>query len=183
MVSALLQMQARAKPAARDDLLKAADRVQSIAEAQDAIYARGLGDTVAIGAYLATLCQRLSAALLDPDRIRLRTQAPPTTVRAELAVCLGMIVNELVTNAARHAFPHPARGEIRVSVTVAEDRLSLTVEDTGIGLPDDFEARAGVGMKLVRTMTRQSRGSLEVGQGPGARFEIRVPNPAVRAPA
>ena len=88
-------------------------------------------------------------------------------------MAVGLIVNELVTNAAKHAFADGRRGQIRVAFGRQSDGYRLTVEDDGRGLPADFAtARQGLGRGLVEAFTRQAGGSLTVGKGPGAKFEV-----------
>jgi two-component sensor histidine kinase len=91
------------------------------------------------------------------------------------AVALGLIVNELVTNAAKHAYPPPAGGAIHVSLSHGPEELVLNVRDEGRGLPDSLEGR-GIGMRLVRSLVQQCHGRLEVAGGPGASFTVHVRN-------
>jgi two-component sensor histidine kinase len=92
------------------------------------------------------------------------------------AIPYGLIINELVSNAIKHAFPDGRRGEIAISLR-ADDRggLTLTVADNGVGLPPglDFRNTETLGLQLVNLLTKQLKGELSVLDDGGAAFIIR----------
>ena len=183
-VSAMLAMQARIAeiPELRDHLQKAVDRIETIGDVHASLYqARGShgadGDKVDFAAYLERLCQRLGATIVDSERIRLVVAADPAVTSLDEAVAVGLIFNELVTNAAKYAYPPPGSGVIRVELRDTAAGLLLSVRDEGIGLPET-PGRGGIGMRLVRSLVQQCQGELEVGGGPGACFTIRLPRHA-----
>jgi PAS domain S-box-containing protein len=177
MVSSILTMQARAvEPGYREHLLKAVDRVHSISEVHGALYRGHSAKDVDFARYLESLCRGLSDSLLADDRIRIEVEAEAMTLSLDQAVLLGMIVNELVTNAVKHAYPGAAGGVISVRFTRAGKGALLAIGDSGCGLPGDFETgSSGLGMKLVRSMVKQAGATLTVRRHPGATFEIRIP--------
>src|SRR6202035_555176 len=93
--------------AVRDQLMKAVDRVQGIADIHGSLYKSGRTQDVDFGAYAKDLCERLATTLLDSERVRLLVDAQPADLNLDTAISLGMIINELVTNAAKHAFRAP----------------------------------------------------------------------------
>jgi len=94
-------------------------------------------------------------------------------VSIDHAAPLGMIVNELVTNAIKYAYPD-GRGTIRVDLEALDAEALLSIADEGAGLPDDWEARTqSLGMRVVNALVRQVGGTLKVETGAGTRFEIR----------
>jgi two-component sensor histidine kinase len=175
MVSGLLQLQAReSKGQVRDQLLKASARVQSIAEVHDAL-SRGAGAaTVDFGTYLQDLCVSLSRSLAIEEQIALRVEAEPQDLAVDMAISLGMVVNELVTNAAKYAYPNGEAGAIRVKFGRDGDRLLLSVRDDGPGMPET-PGPGGLGMRLVRSLLDQLGGELRVHSSRGAAFEISLP--------
>jgi two-component sensor histidine kinase/PAS domain-containing protein len=178
IVSSILHMQARGgDEALRAELMKAVARVQSIASVHESLYAGHSAQGVDFGPYLQNLCMRLAGSLLPDDRVRIVVDAEVAEMAMERAVSLGMIVNELVTNAVKYAYPAPAGGEIKVGFRVAEAGAVLTVRDWGVGLPGEFDGRGGgLGARLTRSMVRQLDATLTVGSGaPGAVFEIALP--------
>jgi two-component sensor histidine kinase len=174
MVSSLLSLQARTAPAeVGAQLQKAVGRIQTISDVHTSLYRSSRKDDVELAAYLGDLCRRLQGSLLVDDRVRLSLTAEPAILPVDQAVALGVIVNELVTNAAKHAYPPPAAGEVVVRLERVGRDLALTVADRGVGLP--VEPGAGLGMRLVRSMVQQLGGALEVERGAGALFRVRLP--------
>jgi two-component sensor histidine kinase len=175
-VAALLSTQLRraTDEPAREALREALNRVTSISQAHHNLYA--LGDHtqgVEMGVYLGELCSNLAEALLLGEKVRLRCIVEPGALDRDRAVAIGLIVNELVTNAAKHAFADGAAGQIRVAFGREANGYRLVVEDDGQGLPIDYATRRqGLGRGLIEAFTRQAGGSLTVGAGPGARFEV-----------
>jgi PAS domain S-box-containing protein len=184
IVSAALGMQARgAEPRVRGELMKAIGRVQSISEVHDALYKGHRTEDVDFGPYLEGLCQRLSDSLLADDRVRIVVEAQSAPIPVDHAVPLGVIVNELVTNAVKYAYTAPEAGFITVRFSRTRDGVLLSVSDAGRGLPDDIERKSkGLGMKLLGPLVAQVGGALTIGGPPGATFEIAIPNVA-RGPA
>jgi two-component sensor histidine kinase/PAS domain-containing protein len=174
-VSAMLSMQARAADDARlrDQLNKAVDRIETIADVHASLYRVSSTDQVDFAAYLNRLCDRLAASLLDDDRVRIKVVADPAMAPLEEAVSLGLIVNELVTNAAKYAYPPPVEGVIQVTLRHAAGELVLKVSDEGRGLPAP-DASSGIGMRLVRSLVQQCGGELQIDRERGASFTIRL---------
>jgi PAS domain S-box-containing protein len=99
----------------------------------------------------------------------------------EQAMPLGLLVNELVSNSLKHAFPPGARAEGReISIAARRhppDTLTLTVGDNGVGLPDevDIEHSSSMGLQLVRSFVVQLQGQLAVRRKPGTAFTVTIP--------
>ncbi|MBV5325719.1 MAG: histidine kinase, partial [Rhodospirillaceae bacterium] len=88
------------------------------------------------------------------------------------------IVNELISNALKHAFPDARRGKLQVDLRrESDDFLLLSVSDDGIGLPSglDIKTAPTLGLQLVTLLTDQLRGTLSIGYGNSTRFAIRFP--------
>ncbi len=97
----------------------------------------------------------------------------PTEVATAEAIPCGLILNELMTNSLKHAFPDQRAGEVRVSLGPRQDgQVSLCVSDNGVGLPEDLAIRQrhSLGLQLVSDLTKQLQGTLEI--GPRAAFNI-----------
>jgi two-component sensor histidine kinase len=181
MVSSILHMQARgAEPELRNQLLKAAGRVTSISDVHASLYQRGRKDTVEFGQYLRDLCAGLVKSLVDESgRVSLVVKADTAELNVDKAVALGMAVNELVTNAIKHAYPPPQQGEVNVRFSREGDGYLLTIRDSGRGLQEgEANASSGLGMKLVPSLIQQAGGALSIVKHSGTTFEIRLPEPA-----
>jgi len=176
LISSMLGLQARASgPDVQAQLQKAVDRIQAIADVHARLYRSSRKDDVDFAAYLADLCRRLAESLLEDDRVRITVQAEPVVMPLDRAVALGVVVNELVTNAAKHAYPAPASGEISVRLERTASGLVLSISDTGQGLPQDISG-PGLGMRLVRSLVQQIGGALDIERSQGAAFHVRLPD-------
>ena len=92
-----------------------------------------------------------------------------------LAIPCGLIINELITNSLKHAFPHGKSGKISVKMAQGPKRkYCLIVKDTGVGFPEelDFEKTETLGMQLVVDLARQLNGHIELNKEKGTRFTI-----------
>jgi two-component sensor histidine kinase len=176
MVSGLLQLQARAAPGrVRDELLKAASRVQSIAEVHDSLSRGAAVDRVNFGTYLQDLCASLRRSLALEERTVLEVVAEPEDLPSDTAISLGMVVNELVTNAVKYACPRGEPGRIAVGFSRGPDGFLLTVRDHGEGLPPEVVDAGGLGMHLVRSLLEQLGAEISVENRGGATFSINIP--------
>lgn len=154
-------------------LSRAAARLQAVASVYHnlAVSSVGLGQ-IRLHEYLADICQRLREGLLTPA-IQLDLRADPAVVSQELAVRAGLIVNELVTNAAKHAFPDGV-GRIEVVLAVQGDRLLLAVGDNGCGL-SAMPRGDGLGTRLVHMLAQQMAAEPVVNSNGGTCHEFRIP--------
>ena len=178
VISALLTMHARvAEPAVEAELSKAVARLRSIAGVHEALHpGRGAGE-VDFAAYLVKLCRDLRDSLIDDGGLELVVEAAPARMDLERAVPLGIVVNELVTNAIKHAYAPGEGGRIDVRFARKAAGAVLTIADRGRGLPPDFASRpTGLGLRILQPMIRQVGGSLAIRAEPGAAFEITLPD-------
>ena len=180
LVTSLLSLQAAQspEPVLRASLLEARGRVAVVASMHQRLYSTSAHDRVDLVGYLRELAQENVAAHAS-DRIALDFDAGDEFVLPlSQAVPLALVVSELLTNAFKYAFPGDARGRVRVAVRRSAGDLTLVVEDDGAGLPPGFSllAAKGLGMKIVRSLTRQVGATVTIGDaGPGARFEVTMP--------
>jgi two-component sensor histidine kinase len=144
-----------------------------------ALYRGANRDMVDFGVYLQDLCAAVTDAFIHDDRIGVTVEVEAVAMPVDTAIPLGMIVNELVTNAVKYAYPPPEKGSIEVRLRRDEDRLLLSVRDSGRGLPEKTEERlgGGLGMKLIRSLVAQVQGELVDLGPPGTAFEIRLAAP------
>ena len=97
-----------------------------------------------------------------------------------MAIPCGLIINELVSNAIKYAFPNRRQGEIWISFTVEnDDRYTLIVKDNGVGVPAnlDIHNTASLGLQIVCALTEQLEGSFELNPKGGTAFKITFPKP------
>ncbi|OWV82216.1 histidine kinase [Rhizobium sp. R634] len=178
LVAAVLAMQARsAKQEEVGQALRDAEaRVGTIAEVHDQLWRQPHTETVDLADFLSSLCQRLQQS---SSRHTLTVEADPCMVDADRAIQIALLVNELVTNAFKHAYPDIC-GAVTVSARNLGDAIRLEVADGGRGLPAEVLAfendGKSLGMKIVRGLVQQLKAELQVEDRlPGAGFVIRLP--------
>lgn len=166
-------MQSRASPHAevRDALDAANARVLVVARAQDRLRGDGDGGRVDLAEYLTTLCHGLGDLLRDVRPIAVRVACDPIEVASAVAIPIGLIVNELVTNSLKYAYPGERGGIVSVTVTRTGNNIGVTVADDGVGCPDGVDP--GLGSKLVRLLAKQLGGSVRH-EATGTGFCTRV---------
>lgn len=166
IVASMLDIQRRrvSDPATSEALGAALMRVDSIARAHRHLYRDGQGSEVNVSDYLKDLCNALSDALLLRGGVTLACDADATRIPRDHAVSIGLVVNELVTNAAKHAFPGRETGAINVSWKhKTEGGWRLTVADDGVGLLPELRPRrkdGGLGQRLIEAFAKQAGGTL-----------------------
>lgn len=176
MAVSLLNMQGRshASPEVRAALLKAVDRLNILAEGQRHLQLQSTG-TVEMQAYLGQVCGNLSRSVGAAHAVDFTFKIEPMSLAADRALVIGLVTNELVTNALKYAFSRDRKG----TVTVAFSRnsagdLELIVDDDGLGCPDD--AVDGFGSKLIRGLVAQHGGQSVRHKGnPGCRVHVLIP--------
>lgn len=177
MVTAMLTMQARttARPEVRDELLQAVDRVQSISDVHAILYKTGSAETVQFDAYLSEIVRRLGAPAADRG-VEIVLEAEPLEVASEDAVQMGIVVNELITNAVKHAYPPPQAGRIVVSLAAQDEEIRLSVRDFGAGPPAEAPSASGLGMRLVRQLVHKRGGQVEIDTENGMAVRVSIPD-------
>ncbi|MFQ5780578.1 MAG: sensor histidine kinase, partial [Nitrospiria bacterium] len=100
----------------------------------------------------------------------------------DTAIPCGLIINELVSNALKHAFPAGREGEIRIELHSDDSQMHLTVSDNGIGFPKDLDLRnpKSLGLQLVNRLTDQLKGTLKSERNGGSAWKMTFPRPQKR---
>lgn len=179
LVTAMIRLQAGAlsDPAARQALEDTERRIDAIAQVHRRLYATDDVEGVDMKGYLEALVEELGEAWSSEEPKRaLRLEADSIRLPAERAVSMGVIVNELVSNAFKYAYAPTSPGEVRVSLTRDSDNAYLlAVEDDGVGMGPTTRAQgSGLGSRLIRAMAQSLRSSIEYqSPGRGVRAELR----------
>ncbi|UOR07772.1 sensor histidine kinase (plasmid) [Hymenobacter aerilatus] len=167
LVSGLLGWQASTLP--EPTLVAALDasrvRIQSMALVHEFLYQADNLAEVRMDQYLRELLDSLKTALTTPEQtIQLSTDLAPVIMSPKEASTLGLVVNEIVNNAYKHAFQGLAQGHLHVSFASRPTGFQLVIADDGAGMPaGDAPAKAhSLGMQLVRTLTKQLKAKLSV---------------------
>jgi two-component sensor histidine kinase len=181
VISSLLSLQARSVSGpARAVLDESQGRVKAMALIHQLLYERNDFSAVALAPYLRRLCALLRDSQ-GPGRVRLELEieAEANDLRLDLdrAVPCGLLVNELVSNALKHAFPGTLQGRVKIGLKQLDaQRCLLSVADDGVGLPPDV--RPGqtqtLGFQLVLLLVNQLGAELQLTQAGGTHFDITL---------
>src|SRR5476651_1393867 len=155
-------------------------RIGAIAQLYDLISQSSRGPTIAVDAYLREIAKTMSASLLgNTTGIKIEVRAEALDMDPDLAVPFGLLVNELATNAIKHAFPD-GTGQIVLSVERAGDQIELAVADDGIGISekDAVETAEKRGTDYVAIFVRQLGATVvpSVAKETGTTVRIRLPH-------
>jgi two-component sensor histidine kinase len=178
LVSSMLHLQAGAAcdPKLSERLMEAARRVSAVGRLYDRLSHEADIEKIDLGTYLQDVCKDLAGAG-SPCSIHI--EAPKDIHFApERAIHLALIVNELVTNAAKHAKSDNPVGDVWLVVRRERDAVSVSVRDAGTGLPADFnlEGSKGLGMRIVTALAKQLGATLTPRlRSPGSEFTLLVP--------
>lgn len=176
IISSLLHLEARRHPEAIEALTVSRGRVRSMALIHEKLYQSPSLARVDMADYAKSLTNYILELYNKPGRrVRVRVAAEGVSLDAEKAIPCGLIINELVSNALKYAFPEGRAGEIGVSLRQKNgDGIALVIRDDGIGLPDhlDFRNSASLGLSLVCNLTQQLNGTIELGSKAGTTFTI-----------
>jgi two-component sensor histidine kinase len=186
VISSLINMQARTLEggAGRDALDECQGRIQAIALIHEKLYQSPDYANIPFSEYARALAESVFCAIgACSQNVRLDLALEECTIAVDKAIPCGLILNELMSNACRHAFCDGRSGRIRVELAKADDQLlRLTVRDNGLGFPDGFEvSRDGsLGLQLVRMLVRQIDGTLTLEAGSGTCLRLEVPTESRR---
>jgi two-component sensor histidine kinase len=160
----------------RNELREAGTRIAAVARAHHKLYISGQIETLDLGVYLTDVCKDITASISTCE-INVSAEQG-IVIPTDRAITIVLLVNELVTNAIKHAYP---QARCRVWVTLsrkAEGGILVSVRDEGVGLPANFDVKTGrrMGLRLVKAFTEQLRGELQVvRREPGTEFAVNVP--------
>ncbi|MEL7148497.1 MAG: sensor histidine kinase, partial [Bacteroidota bacterium] len=176
LVSSLLGLQGMTtKDAEIKEAINAGkSRVMSMALIHQDLYNKEQLTSVNVQEYLEKLCRELiSTYQLSTDQVQLTTAIQPLDLDVETLIPLGLIINELLTNALKYAFPDEKKGEIHIKLYEQEDHLHLEVNDNGIGF-DAAQAKASsFGLRLIRSLLRQLDGEMQSTNQAGSQFSFQ----------
>jgi two-component sensor histidine kinase len=158
------------------------NRIKSLSTVHEMLYESDDLGSIELGAYARRLVELVSCSA--PDAVRVSVDADEAPCSLDTAVPFGLLLNELVTNAFKHAFRDRADGTLRVTLRMESGRATLEVEDDGPGLPAGFAVSesSSLGLRLAGVLAEQLGGSLAWGSGSGAHFTVRFRIDAFRNP-
>jgi two-component sensor histidine kinase len=182
IISSLLSMQARsaAGQPLREVLQESQNRVKSMALVHERLYRSQDLSHSDLAGYVRDLVSYLFRSYVSgAPVITYRVDVEDIWLAVDTAVPCGLIINELVSNALKHAFPADRTGEVAIALAVREGGLALTIADNGVGFPADLDFRRteSLGLQLVNTLVEQLDGTVELNRTGGTRFRVTLEMP------
>ncbi|MEB3161531.1 MAG: histidine kinase dimerization/phosphoacceptor domain -containing protein [Synechocystis sp.] len=181
VVSSLLDWRSEsiADPALQSIFIESQRRIDTIALIHEKLYGTQDLAQIDFGDYLETLAVQIFESFsineANPDRITLEFDLTPIYLNIETAMPCGLIVNELLLNTFKHAFPHQRKGTVTLGLKPqAKDQYLLVIQDNGVGFPEGFDVTQtdSLGWQLINLLTNQLDGSVHVKAGDGAQIEL-----------
>ncbi len=182
VISSLLALQAGSTDdeKTRALLSESRDRVRSMALIHEKLYPSGDERGISFAGYVRDLAAHLRHSYAgNSGSVELKTDVEEMALSMDVSVPCGLIINELLSNSLKYAFPGGRQGIISVSLHRGEaGRVLLTIRDDGVGFPREIDIRnpATLGLRIVNILVEQLRGSLTMNPGPGASFSISFPS-------
>jgi PAS domain S-box-containing protein len=169
-----LQSKTLKDPQAVAALGDAKSRLQSMSVLYDKLYRTENLQEMSIRDYLPALVEEIIGVFPNKASVKIETRIEDFMLGAEIFSPLGIVINELLTNAMKCAFIGREDGLIRVSAAAKDHRATIVIEDNGIGLPEsiDFKTSSGFGLQLVAMLTKQIGGTLRIERRKGTRFVL-----------
>jgi len=181
IISSLLDLQSDyvQDPKALELFKESQNRVKSMALIHEKLYqSKNLAQTD-FAEYIRDLTAHLFESYrVSSDTISLRMRLKSAPIGIDTAIPCGLIINELISNSLRHAFPKGRRGEIRIDLHPdREDTFILVIRDNGVGFPEDLDFRntESLGLQLVTSLIKQLNGTIELDKNAGTTFKITFP--------
>jgi PAS domain S-box-containing protein len=156
------------------------NRVRSMALVHEKFYQSEELSEIDFGEYVEKLSQYIYQSYGDKsDRIHLIIEAGRVGLDMDTAMPSGLLVNEIVTNAYKYAFPGDMQGEIRINIKQEDGKVIFRISDNGVGLPEqiNLEQSETLGMQLIQALTAQLDGELTVKRDKGTEFTITFTYP------
>lgn len=187
MVYSLLRLQYRrtSDRQAANILLESQNRIKSIALIHERLYRSKDFSKIDFAQYISSLvASLLSSYRISSDTIALATKVDDTVLDINQAISCGLIINELIANSLKYAFPQGYLGKLEVEFYTHQDsEITLLVRDNGVGIPDQIQLTetggsghtASLGLKLVQDLVKQLKGTITLDRTQGTTFRITFP--------
>ncbi len=155
----------------------AAGRVMSMMELYDKLYQSSDYNNLFAGDYLSPLITEIIANFPNSNSVKVEKNIEDFILDVKILQPLGIIVNELLTNIMKYAFPNIDNGIIEVSLSISETIVCLKIIDNGKGMPEeiDFKNSKGFGMQLVKMLSDQLKGTIRIEHGEGTGIILEFP--------
>jgi PAS domain S-box-containing protein len=179
VISSLLDLQSQEiqAPSMLEVFRESQNRVHSMALVHEKLYQSKDFAKINFAEYIESLTNYLFKAYdLKTSNITLDLDIDDVNLNIDTAIPCGLIINELISNALKHAFPNNKPGVISIDLhSDSDNHLTLTVQDDGVGLPRNWDVKSvkSLGIQLVKILTKQLKGTIELDKTAGSKFIIK----------
>jgi PAS domain S-box-containing protein len=176
IISSLLNLQSRYSkdPTTTGLLRESQSRIMALAMIHETLYQSQNIATIDFGEYIKKLCKQLFQTYYAETRIDLNINMKNIYLNIDTAIPCGLIINEIVVNSLKYAFPEYGKGNITITIQQEDNLYQLTVADDGIGMPQDMDPdhTNTLGLKLIYSLTTQIDGNVELSRSHGTKYTI-----------
>ena len=180
IISSLMSLQSEytQEPETLKMFQESKNRIRSMALIHEKLYQSEDMAHIDFKEYLMSLSEMISTFHREKSNVRVLLECDSVFLEIDTAISLGLIINELVSNCFKHAFPMETEGIIGMNLSRVPEGYVLEVADNGVGLPDNFDIKntSSLGLQIVQTLTLQLRGSLEIENEDGSSFKLAFNN-------
>ena len=185
IVSSLLSLQSRymKEPGSVEIFKESQSRIKSMALIHEKLYQTGDLTRIDLAEYVNELVSDLFRSYsVNTYLVKYEIKSNSILLDINTAIPCGLIINELVTNSIKHAFPDNATGAICIEIKCDEDDFILKVQDNGIGFPKELDLNdiKTLGLQLVTNLTNQLEGEIKLNSVGGTCFQIKFKDPACK---
>ena len=184
IIISLLNLQSRqfSDPQVGVAISESKNRIQAISMVHERLFISRDIENIDLGTYIRSIATNLFSFYMIPERqVQFQTTLENITITIDTAVPLGLVINELIANSLKHAFPGERAGQITIAGTDTCGMLEIRIIDNGIGMrpvADRKEAKT-LGLKLVDILSQQLNGTVEFLSPPGTTVVLRIPKKEV----
>jgi PAS domain S-box-containing protein len=163
-------------------LLESQNRIKSMAFVHESLYQTRDFSNISFEEYVGNISRNLVQSYASPESPpSLEMKLDPIQLHLDTAIPCGLIINELLSNALKYAFPKGIRGKIKLTIQKKDSEITIIVADNGIGLPENFDFRntESLGLQLVVSLVEQINGKIKVESKKGTKFTVEFEAPTV----
>ncbi|MBE9210246.1 PAS domain S-box protein [Nostoc sp. LEGE 06077] len=181
IVSSLLQLQSHTlkDPEVMRVFQDSQNRIDSISLIHKNLYTSPNIGQLDVVDYIQTLATSILISYqIGLERIELKTNIAAVSLNIDQAIACGLIINELISNCLKHAFPNEKKGTITITLQNINDHIEMSIQDNGVGIPNDLDWNnsSSLGLSLVYDLvTEQLEGSMTLERNHGTKFTIQFP--------
>lgn len=173
-----LQSQNLEDPIVKEMFRESIDRIRTMAIIHEYLYRSENQSVIDLSAYIESLADNLLSVYADARReIIINYRLDSVITDFDIAIPVGLLVNEVVTNSIKHAFMERPAGNIDIILEKSEFKINLTIKDNGVGTPlnVDFENSKTLGLQLIKLLVTQLNGNYKIYREDGTTVQFEIP--------